>query len=97
MLNSDPGHRPSAQPALATKDRSGVPNAIALLTERQRAYLRPVLRNRTSKEIAAATGSSHRAAGNQLLEARNLLGVPARFDATRLLVGHEAGWSLCAL
>ena len=64
---------------------------VALLTERQRSYLRLVLQNRNSKEIAAATGSSHRAVDKQLLKANGLLGVPTRFDAARLLADHDAG------
>jgi DNA-binding CsgD family transcriptional regulator len=64
---------------------------VTLLTERQRSYLRLVLQNRSSKEIAAATGSSHRAVDKQLLKANNLLGVPTRFDAARVLAEFDAG------
>lgn len=66
-------------------------NRFDRLTERQRSYLRLVLQNRNSKEIAAATGSSHRAVDKQLLKANNALGVATRFDAARLLAAHEAG------
>ena len=73
------------------ENRSAAPNRIALLTERQIAYLRLVAQHRNSKEIAAATGSSHRAVDKQLLKANSLLGVATRFDAARLLANHEAG------
>ena len=43
------------------------------------------------KEIAAATGSSHRAVDKQLLKANNFLGVPTRFDAARLLAEYDGG------
>jgi len=76
---------PPPSPNLIGLDR------VALLTERQRSYLRLVLQNRNSKEIAAATGSSHRAVDKQLLKANGLLGVPTRFDAARLLADHDAG------
>ena len=78
--NSRPRERPLA-----------APNRIKLLTERQIAYLRLVAKHRNSKEIAAATGSSHRAVDKQLLKANSLLGVATRFDAARLLADHEAG------
>lgn len=64
---------------------------IARLSERQISYLRLVAQHRSSKEIAAATGSSHRAVDKQLLKANNLLGVATRFDAARLLAHHDAG------
>jgi DNA-binding CsgD family transcriptional regulator len=64
---------------------------VDLLTERQRAYLRLVYQHRSSKEIAAATGGSHRAVDKQLLKAMSVLGVPTRFDAARLMAEHETG------
>ena len=67
------------------------PARVELLTDRQRSYLRLVLQNRSSKEIAAATGSSHRAVDKQLLKANNLLRVATRFDAARLLADHDEG------
>lgn len=70
------------------------PARIGRLSERQRSYLRLVHQNRNSKEIAAATGSSHRAVDKQLLRANNLLGVPSRFDAARLLADYDAGVEL---
>ena len=91
MLTNEPGSRPAEPtPAAATSDGSA-PDLIALLTDRQRSYLRLVLQNRNSKEIAAATGSSHRAVDKQLLKANNVLGVPTRFDAARLLADHDRG------
>ena len=36
-------------------------------------------------------GSSHRAVDKQLLKANNILGVPTRFDAARLLAEHDGG------
>lgn len=76
---------PPAGPSPNGSDR------VALLTDRQRSYLRLVLQNRNSKEIAAATGSSHRAVDKQLMKANGLLGVPTRFEAARLLADHDAG------
>ncbi|WP_375383598.1 RNA polymerase subunit sigma-70 [uncultured Sphingomonas sp.] len=64
---------------------------VAVLTDRQRSYLRLVLQNRSSKEIAAATGSSHRAVDKQLLKANGVLGVSTRFEAARLLADYDAG------
>jgi DNA-binding CsgD family transcriptional regulator len=74
--------------SLSAQDR------IAALTDRQISYLRLVLQNRSSKEIAAATGSSHRAVDKQLLKANLVLGVQTRFDAARLLAAYEAGVEL---
>lgn len=91
MLNTNPGLHRTNRSSLAPDDQPSAPDAIALLTERQRSYLRLVLQNRSSKEIAAATGSSHRAVDKQLLKANNLLGVPTRFEAARLLADHDAG------
>ena len=71
--------------------RSATADRVALLTERQMSYLRLVAQHRNSKEIAAITGSSHRAVDKQLLKANTVLGVPTRFDAARLLAEHEAG------
>lgn len=91
MLINEPGRRPADQtPPTPTPDASA-PDRIARLTDRQRSYLRLVLQNRNSKEIAAATGSSHRAVDKQLLKANNILGVPTRFDAARLLAEHDGG------
>ena len=36
-------------------------------------------------------GASHRAVDKQLLKANNILGTSTRFDAARMLAGHEAG------
>lgn len=91
MLADEPDPNPAGrQLPLPQGDFDG-PERIARLTERQRSYLRLVLQNRNSKEIAAATGSSHRAVDKQLLKANNLLGVPSRFDAARMLADHDAG------
>jgi DNA-binding CsgD family transcriptional regulator len=90
MLTTDPGRDPTA-PFPTSNDRLTPPERIGLLSERQKSYLRLVLQNRSSKEIAATTGSSHRAVDKQLLKANNLLGVPTRFDAARLLADHDAG------
>ncbi|MCU6453291.1 MULTISPECIES: helix-turn-helix domain-containing protein [Sphingomonas] len=91
MLTNEPGSYPAEQTlAAATSDVSAA-DRIARLTERQRSYLRLVLKNRNSKEIAAVTGSSHRAVDKQLLKANNVLGVPTRFEAARLLADHDGG------
>ena len=73
------------------ESRSSATTRLGLLTERQISYLRLVSQHRSSKEIAAATGSSHRAVDKQLLKANGILGVATRFDAARLLADHEAG------
>lgn len=91
MPTVDPGGRPlerSPPPPIADQDPL---QRVALLTDRQRSYLRLVLQNRSSKEIAAATGSSHRAVDKQLLKANGVLGVSTRFEAARLLADHDAG------
>jgi DNA-binding CsgD family transcriptional regulator len=91
MPTVEPGGRPlerSPPPPSAGQDAL---QRVALLTDRQRSYLRLVLQNRSSKEIAAATGSSHRAVDKQLLKANGVLGVSTRFDAARLLADHDAG------
>lgn len=72
-------------------DAQAGPSRVALLTDRQRSYLRLVLQNLSSKEIAAATGCSHRAVDKQLLKANGSLGVATRFDAARLLAQYETG------
>ena len=88
MINSAAGDAGSAPPQ---DGRSAGANRVSLLSERQVSYLRLVAQHRNSKEIAAATGSSHRAVDKQLLKANSILGVATRFDAARLLVDHEAG------
>lgn len=91
MPTVDPGGRPlerSLPPPPADQDAL---QRLALLTDRQRSYLRLVLQNRSSKEIAAATGGSHRAVDKQLLKANGVLGVSTRFEAARLLADHDAG------
>ena len=91
MLTTEPGSSPPEQTSPVADPAKSVPERLALLTDRQRSYLRLVLQNRNSKEIAAVTGSSHRAVDKQLLKANNVLGVPTRFDAARLLADHDAG------
>ena len=91
MLIANPGPNSSPRPSTTSGDQPNVPDRVALLTDRQRSYLRLVLQNRSSKEIAAATGGSHRAVDKQLLKANNLLGVATRFDAARLLADYDAG------
>lgn len=91
MLTSESGAEPAKQSASLPITEDDASDRVTLLTERQVSYLRLVLQNRNSKEIAAATGSSHRAVDKQLLKANNLLGVPTRFDAARLLAEHDAG------
>lgn len=91
MVTEEPASGPVPRPIMIPGDGFEEQDPIARLTERQRSYLRLVLQNRNSKEIAAATGSSHRAVDKQLLKANNLLGVSNRFDAARMLAGHEAG------
>ena len=91
MLINEPGPSSAVQPSLAPTPDAGALERVALLTDRQRSYLRLVLQNRNSKEIAAVTGSSHRAVDKQLLKANNVLGVPSRFDAARLLADHDGG------
>ena len=91
MLTNEPGKRPVKRTPPIPTTYISVPDRLALLTDRQRSYLRLVLQNRNSKEIAAATGSSHRAVDKQLLKANNILGVPTRFDAARLLAEYDRG------
>ncbi|WP_375394359.1 helix-turn-helix transcriptional regulator [uncultured Sphingomonas sp.] len=91
MLINEPGSTPAEQPSFAPTPETSVLERVALLTDRQRSYLRLVLQNRSSKEIAAVTGSSHRAVDKQLLKANAVLGVPSRFDAARLLADYDGG------
>ena len=91
MLTNEPSTRLAEPTPPATPIDVSAANSIALLTDRQRSYLRLVLQNRNSKEIAAITGSSHRAVDKQLLKANNVLGVPTRFHAARLLADHDGG------
>ena len=91
MLTNEPSITAAERSPPPSSADPNAPDRVALLTERQRSYLRLVLQNRSSKEIAAATGSSHRAVDKQLLKANNLLRVPSRFDAARLLADHDAG------
>jgi DNA-binding CsgD family transcriptional regulator len=91
MLTTEAGSSPGEKTPSAGGAEIGAPERVAMLTDRQRSYLRLVLQNRNSKEIAAATGASHRAVDKQLLKANNVLGVPNRFDAARLLAEHDAG------
>ena len=91
VLRNDPTLRPDEKAFGASNESTIVSDRVALLTERQRSYLRLVLENRNSKEIAAITGSSHRAVDKQLLKANNVLCVPTRFEAARMLADHEAG------
>jgi DNA-binding CsgD family transcriptional regulator len=91
MLNNEPRPISADRAPPAPTDPSVPIDRVALLTERQKAYLRLVLQNRSSKEIAAATGGSHRAVDKQLLKAMSVLGVPSRFDAARAMAEHEAG------
>lgn len=65
---------------------------VEALSERQRSYLRLVLRLKTSKEIAVATGSSsYRAVDKQLLKANAALGVATRFEAAQLVAAYDQG------
>ncbi|MBD8641495.1 MULTISPECIES: LuxR C-terminal-related transcriptional regulator [unclassified Sphingomonas] len=91
MLTIEPGKRPAQRTPPTPTPGVSTPERVALLTDRQRSYLRLVLQNRSSKEIAAATGSSHRAVDKQLLKANNILGVPTRYDAARLLAEYDGG------
>jgi DNA-binding CsgD family transcriptional regulator len=91
MLTNEPGSSPAEPASPGPAPDISAPERVALLTDRQRSYLRLVLQNRSSKEIAAATGSSHRAVDKQLLKANGVLGVPSRFDAARLLADHDGG------
>ena len=91
MLTTEPGTSTAGRAPTAPVPDTSAPERLALLTDRQRSYLRLVLQNRNSKEIAAVTGSSHRAVDKQLLKANNMLGVSNRFEAARLLAGHETG------
>lgn len=91
MLIDDAVPRAGEPASIFPPQETGPLDRVALLTERQRSYLRLVLQNRSSKEIAAALGSSHRAVDKQLLKANNILGVPTRFEAARTLADHEAG------
>lgn len=71
----------------------GSPGAsrIGELSDRQRSYLRLVLQLKTSKEIAAATGTSPRAVDKQLLKANSLLGASTRFQSAQMLAAFEQG------
>lgn len=89
MLNKDLDSSGAEQAPPASTPGICATARISLLTDRQRSYLRLVLQNRNSKEIAAVTGSSHRAVDKQLLKANNVLGVPSRFEAARLLADHD--------
>ncbi|WP_239025687.1 LuxR C-terminal-related transcriptional regulator [Sphingomonas paeninsulae] len=91
MLKTEGGLHRADRSYVTSENQSSDSNPISLLTERQRSYLRLVLQHRSSKEIAAVTGSSHRAVDKQLLKANNLLKVPTRFEAARLLADHDAG------
>lgn len=91
MLNNETGRKSAEQAPLAPAGGQKPSHRVALLTERQRAYLRLVLQNRSSKEIAAVAGGSHRAVDKQLLKAMSVLGVASRFDAARVMAEHEAG------
>jgi len=91
MLTYEPGNDPATRSISMPIDETAAPEGVALLTERQLTYLRLVLQNRSSKEIASITGSSHRAVDKQLLKANNLLGVATRFDAARRVADYEAG------
>ena len=91
MLTNEPGQAPPGGSVQRGTEGPTASDRISLLTERQRSYLRLVAQNRSSKEIAGATGSSHRAVDKQLLKANNLLQVATRFDAARLLADHDAG------
>lgn len=91
MLTNEPGAQSAENRSAVPMPDMSAPQRIALLTDRQKSYLRLVLQNRSSKEIAASTGSSHRAVDKQLLKANNVLGVPSRFDAARLLANFDAG------
>ena len=91
MLTNEPSASPAERNVPIPIPDGGASERLALLTDRQRSYLRLVLQNRNSKEIAGLTGSSHRAVDKQLLKANNTLGVPSRFDAARLLADHDGG------
>lgn len=91
MPTAEPGTNPTPRRPPVDQQDLSESERVNLLTERQKSYLRMVLQNRSSKEIAAATGSSHRAVDKHLLKANNLLGVPTRFEAARLLAAHDAG------
>lgn len=72
--------------------KSAASSRVALLTERQRTYLRLVLQLKNSKEIAALTGTtSYRAVDKQLLKANALLGVATRFEAAQVFAAWERG------
>ena len=91
MLNNETGRTSAKQVPHAPAAGQEPSLPVELLTERQRAYLRLVLQNRSSKEIAAVAGGSHRAVDKQLLKAMSVLGVASRFDAARVMAEHEAG------
>lgn len=72
-------------------DASSIASRIEQLSDRQRSYLRLVLRLKTSKEIAAEMGTSPRAVDKQLLKANSLLGASTRFQAAQLLAAFDQG------
>ena len=83
---------PESEAYAAPSSTAGTPGSrVALLTERQRTYLRLVLQLKNSKEIAALTGTSHRAVDKQLLKANALLGVATRFEAAQVFAAWERG------
>ena len=91
MTNSETGSRSAERTLPIPSPADTSESRIGRLSERQRAYLRLVRQNRSSKEIAALTGTSHRAIDKQLLKANNTLGVATRFDAARLVADHDDG------
>ena len=91
MLNNETDPNSAGLPQHIPTAGQEPSHPVELLTERQRAYLRLVLQNRSSKEIAAVAGGSHRAVDKQLLKAMGVLGVTSRFDAARVMAEHEAG------
>jgi DNA-binding CsgD family transcriptional regulator len=91
MMDADASSQNAGPTLPLNLDQQDLSARVARLSERQRAYLRLVLQHRNSKEIAASTGSSHRAVDKQLLKANNVLGVANRFEAARLLAEHDAG------
>jgi DNA-binding CsgD family transcriptional regulator len=89
---SDEKGRDRIRPLLSDSDMSA-PQKIIRLTERQRACLELVALGFTSKQIGRKLGISHSTVDNHILAATQMLGVPDRREAGRL-VAAMAGQQL---
>lgn len=69
-------------------------DGFARLSERQKECLRLVAQGYTSKQIGRFLGISDRTVDNHIYLALELLCLPGRAEAARVLVAEEAKWSL---